>query len=165
MNTILGGSFTSRLNMNLREDKGYTYGAVVGVRHARRRQGRSSRPRTSRPTRRWSRCASSSRRLDGMRQPVPPAELQRARNLEALSLPRRIRNDRGAWPDKLGELAVYGLPESFFSEYVPKIQAVTAGRRRARRDSSISKATSSLSSSSAISRGSRSRSATRTWDP
>lgn len=27
LNTLLGGSFTSRLNMNLREDKGYTYGA------------------------------------------------------------------------------------------------------------------------------------------
>ena len=27
MNTILGGKFTSRLNMNLRENKGYTYGA------------------------------------------------------------------------------------------------------------------------------------------
>lgn len=27
LNTILGGSFTSRLNRNLREDKGYTYGA------------------------------------------------------------------------------------------------------------------------------------------
>src|SRR5215470_8979499 len=27
LNTILGGSFTSRLNLNLREDKGYTYGA------------------------------------------------------------------------------------------------------------------------------------------
>src|SRR4030095_8770209 len=27
MNTLLGGSFTSRLNMNLREAKGYSYGA------------------------------------------------------------------------------------------------------------------------------------------
>ena len=27
MNSILGGSFTSRINMNLREKKGYTYGA------------------------------------------------------------------------------------------------------------------------------------------
>jgi zinc protease len=27
---------------------------------------------------------------------------------------------------QLAALAVYGLPESFFSEYVPKIQAVTA---------------------------------------
>ncbi|MBY6062761.1 M16 family metallopeptidase [Pseudidiomarina sediminum] len=30
MNTILGGSFTSRLNMNLREDKGWSYGARTG---------------------------------------------------------------------------------------------------------------------------------------
>jgi len=28
LNTILGGQFTSRINLNLREDKGYTYGAV-----------------------------------------------------------------------------------------------------------------------------------------
>ena len=27
MNTLLGGKFTSRINMNLREDKGFTYGA------------------------------------------------------------------------------------------------------------------------------------------
>jgi len=27
LNTLLGGSFTSRLNMNLREEHGYTYGA------------------------------------------------------------------------------------------------------------------------------------------
>lgn len=27
MNTIIGGSFTSRINMNLREDKGWSYGA------------------------------------------------------------------------------------------------------------------------------------------
>ncbi len=31
--TILGGGFTSRLNHNLREDKGYTYGAHAGVSH------------------------------------------------------------------------------------------------------------------------------------
>ena len=38
MNTILGGSFTSRLNMNLREEHGYTYGAgsVFDMRVARR---------------------------------------------------------------------------------------------------------------------------------
>src|SRR4028119_2196011 len=30
MNSILGGQFTSRVNMNLREDKGYTYGARTG---------------------------------------------------------------------------------------------------------------------------------------
>ncbi|MFP5295854.1 MAG: M16 family metallopeptidase [Alphaproteobacteria bacterium] len=31
MNTALGGAFTSRINMNLREDKGWSYGAGGGV--------------------------------------------------------------------------------------------------------------------------------------
>jgi predicted Zn-dependent peptidase len=31
--TILGGGFTSRLNHNLREEKGYTYGASAGITH------------------------------------------------------------------------------------------------------------------------------------
>jgi len=35
MNTILGGSFTSRLNLNLREDKGYTYGAFSSFSYGR----------------------------------------------------------------------------------------------------------------------------------
>ena len=35
MNTVLGGSFTSRLNINLREEHGYTYGASSSLRHAR----------------------------------------------------------------------------------------------------------------------------------
>jgi zinc protease len=31
LNTILGGQFVSRVNLNLREDKGYTYGARTGI--------------------------------------------------------------------------------------------------------------------------------------
>ncbi|MCI0421465.1 MAG: insulinase family protein, partial [Acidobacteria bacterium] len=36
MNTVLGGAFSSRLNMNLREDKGYTYGASSVFAYGRR---------------------------------------------------------------------------------------------------------------------------------
>ena len=35
---VLGGSFSSRLNLNLREKHGYTYGAQLGLRHARSRR-------------------------------------------------------------------------------------------------------------------------------
>lgn len=35
LNTILGGGFSGRLNLNLREDKGYTYGAYSAIRYAR----------------------------------------------------------------------------------------------------------------------------------
>jgi zinc protease len=36
MNTVLGGAFSSRLNLNLREDKGYTYGASSSFAYGRR---------------------------------------------------------------------------------------------------------------------------------
>ena len=45
MSAILGGLFNSRLNMKLREEKGYTYGASAGLRPAPRRPGRSRRGR------------------------------------------------------------------------------------------------------------------------
>ena len=33
LNTVLGGGFSGRLNLNLREDKGYTYGAFSSIRY------------------------------------------------------------------------------------------------------------------------------------
>ena len=62
LNAVLGGQFVSRLNMNLREDKGYTYGVRTGF-DLRRGWGRSCcRPvsAATSPCRRCaSRCASS----------------------------------------------------------------------------------------------------------
>ena len=60
LNTILGGSFTSRLNQNLREEHGYAYGASSVVRHAAVGRARSSRRPACRPTRPPNRCGSSS---------------------------------------------------------------------------------------------------------
>ena len=59
LNTVLGGSFTSRLNTNLREKHGYTYGASSTF-DMRAPRGRSSRRRACRPTRPSSRSRSSS---------------------------------------------------------------------------------------------------------
>ena len=53
MSAILGGLFNSRLNMKLREEKGYTYGAGAGFdmrrAPARSRRGRRSTPRSRSP--------------------------------------------------------------------------------------------------------------------
>ena len=64
--------------------------------------------------------------LDGMHQPVPPGELDRGRNLEALGFPASFETTAGI-AGNLSELITFDLPESTFTEYVPKIQAVTAG--------------------------------------
>ena len=59
MNTLLGGSFTSRLNMNLRETKGYSYGASSGFtyRWCRARSRRHRRCAPTSPTARWWRSS------------------------------------------------------------------------------------------------------------
>ena len=41
MNIALGGLFSSRINMNLREEHGYTYGAQLAVRRSAARRARS----------------------------------------------------------------------------------------------------------------------------
>ena len=124
MNTILGGSFSSRLNQNLREQHGYAYGASSSF-----DMRRSAGPFTAGAGVQSDKTVESLREffkeLDGMREPVPAAELARAKNYEALGFPAAFETT-GGMAGNLIEIIVYGLPESFFSDYVPRIQAVTA---------------------------------------
>ena len=71
LNTILGGSFTSRLNQNLREEHGYSYGASSRF-DMRLSAGPFLAGAACRPTRRPSRCTSSSTSSTGLaRQSAP----------------------------------------------------------------------------------------------
>lgn len=124
LNTLLGGSFTSRLNMNLREEHGYSYGA--GSRFDMRL---SAGPFFAAAGVQTDKTVESLteffKEVDGMRAPVPDDELSRGKNLEALSFPGTFETT-GDMAGQLADLVVYNLPETFFNEYVPKIQAVTA---------------------------------------
>jgi zinc protease len=62
--------------------------------------------------------------LNGMLKPIPADELTRAKNNLALGFPGEFETTSGM-AGNLVQLVVYNLPESFFSDYVPKIQAVT----------------------------------------
>jgi predicted Zn-dependent peptidase len=124
LNTILGGSFTSRLNQNLREVHGYSYGASSGF-DMRRAAG----PFTAGAGVQTDKTAESLREffkeLDGIHQPVPAGELARARNLEALSFPAAFETAAGM-AGQLADLWIYGLPDAFFDQYIPRVQAVTS---------------------------------------
>jgi predicted Zn-dependent peptidase len=63
--------------------------------------------------------------LNGMSATPAPDELSRVRNLQALGFPGAFETTTDM-AGQLIDLVVYGLPESFFDEYVPKIQAITA---------------------------------------
>ena len=124
LNTILGGSFTSRLNQNLREQHGYTYGA--GSRFDMRL---GAGPFYATAMVQTDKTAESLteffKELDGIRQPVPAAELERAKNYVALAYPGQFETTR-QMAGELAQLVVYQLPDDYFLTYVANIQAVTA---------------------------------------
>jgi predicted Zn-dependent peptidase len=129
VNTILGGSFTSRLNQNLREQHGYAYGASTSF-----AMRASAGPFVANAGVQTDKTTESLKEffteLEAIRAPIPEAELVRGRNYEALSFPSQFETLRGV-AAQLVELAVYDLPESFVTDYVPKIQAVTTDQAQA----------------------------------
>jgi predicted Zn-dependent peptidase len=123
MNTILGGSFSSRLNQNLREDKGYSYGAASGF-GMRLSPGPFVAQAGVQSDKTVESLVEFFKELDGMSAPVPAAELTRAKNLQALGFPGAFET-AGSMAAQLADLVIYNLPDTFFDQYVPRIQAVT----------------------------------------
>jgi predicted Zn-dependent peptidase len=123
MNTILGGSFTSRLNQNLRETRGYTYGA--GSRFDMRRAAgpflASAEIVTAKSD---SALLEFMKELNGIRQPVPPAELSRAKRYLQLQLPGNFETTQQI-AAALVPVALYGLPLDYFNNYVQNVEAIT----------------------------------------
>jgi zinc protease len=125
MNTILGGGFTSRINMNLREDKGYTYGARSGFTF-RRGAGPFSAGGDIQTAVTDKAIAEFMKELEGIRgaRPVTQKEL----DYNKQSLIRRYPSGFetvGAISGQLANLVIYGLPDSYFNEYISKVNAVT----------------------------------------
>jgi len=124
LNTVLGGSFSSRLNMNLREEHGYSYGARSFF-DMRLSAGPFTATAGVQSDKTVESLQEFFKELNGIRQPIPADELTRAKNYLALGFPAEFETTAGM-AGNLIQLVVYGLPESFFNEYVSKILAVTA---------------------------------------
>jgi predicted Zn-dependent peptidase len=125
LNTILGGSFTSRLNQNLREEHGYTYGAS-----SRFEMRLSAGAFVAGAGVQTDKTAEALREffheLTEIAAPVGADELQKARNYLALGLPSQFET-LGDLSSQLEELVVYDLPDDHFERYVARIEAVAAG--------------------------------------
>ena len=123
-NTILGGSFTSRLNNNLREVHGYTYGASSSF-----DMRASAGPFFAAAGVQTDKTAEALKEffieLEAIQKPVPPDELGRAKNYVALRFPSAFEAT-GDISRRLEDMLVYHLPDDYFSKYVQNIQAVTA---------------------------------------
>ncbi len=123
-NTILGGSFTSRLNHNLRETKGYTYGAFSYF-DFRLSTGPFLAAAGVQTDKTGPALVEFFKELEGIRAPVPPDELRRARNYTARRFPAGFETDAQV-AGKIRDQFLYGLPDDFFNGYLSRIEAVTA---------------------------------------
>jgi predicted Zn-dependent peptidase len=123
MNTILGGSFSSRLNQNLRERNGYTYGAGSGF-DFRLSAGPFRASAAVQTDVTDKALVEFMKELDAIREPVSDAELTRAKNYLALLYPNNFETISDA-AGQIAELVVYGLPDETFNTYVGNVLAVT----------------------------------------
>lgn len=125
MNSILGGGTSARVYMNLRQDKGYTYGAYSGFSFRR-----GAGPFTARADVQTAVTKESviefMKEINGIRGAIPIVQKELEVNKKSLirSFPNSFETN-GQIAGQLGTLAVYGLPDSYYNDYITKINAVT----------------------------------------
>jgi zinc protease len=124
LNTILGGSFTSRLNQNLREEHGYSYGASSRF-DMRLSAGAFQAGAGVQSDKTSESLTEFFKELKGIAAPVSEAELTKAKNYVALGFPSEFETITDL-TTHLEDMAVYKLPDTYFSQYIGNVQAVTA---------------------------------------
>jgi zinc protease len=125
MNNILGGTFTSRINMNLREDKHWSYGS-----HSMISGARAQRPfivmAPVQTDKTKEALVEVTQELSGVLKdkPITPEELKKAQVNQTLRLP-------GAWEtagsiaNSISQIVRFDLPEDYFQTYPNKVRALT----------------------------------------
>ncbi len=124
LNTVLGGSFSSRLNLNLREKNGYTYGASSQF-DMRAAAGPFVAAAGIQTDKTADALKEFFNELNGILQPVPADELTRAKHYVSLRFPSGFETT-GDISARLEQALVYRLPDDYYSKYVQNIEAITA---------------------------------------
>lgn len=136
MNDILGGGFTGRVNMNLREDKGWSYGARSQIIDAA-----GQRPFLVRAPVQTDRTAESMAEIDreiaGIRtggdRPPTDDELARVKDQRTLTLPGRWETNRAVMAD-VARLVRFGLPDDYWETYAGAVRGLRLAGIRAEAD-------------------------------
>lgn len=125
LNTILGGQFVSRINLNLREDKGYTYGARTGI-DLRRGLGPFVLQMSVQTEVTAAAITESLREIEDVRGPRPVTADERDLALASLTLgyPRGFETAQQV-ARSVAQLALHGLPDSYFEDFVPSVSRVS----------------------------------------
>lgn len=124
MNTILGGGFNSRLNWNLREQKGYTYGTGSAF-HFRKGAGPFTTMGGFRTNVTDSSVIEILKEIKRLKtEDIPEKDLRFAKDFLTRSVPRSFETP-GQIAAQLSSLVLYGLPDNYFDTYIQNIESVT----------------------------------------
>jgi len=124
MNQILGGQFTSRINLNLREDKGYTYGAS-SIWEMKKFGGHfitTGGFQGEYTDRSIEEIMKELRRIRD--EGVTEDELDAAKDGLIRSLPRQFETPSQI-ASQLASVALYHLPDNYFDTFVENVQRVS----------------------------------------
>ena len=126
LNMVLGGQFVSRLNMKLREEKGYTYGARTSF-DFRRGPGPFVLQVSVQTEVTADAIRESLAEISAIRHERPPTadELAGARAALTRGYPRSFET-AGQIARAAAQLALYELPDDYFSTFVPRVREVDA---------------------------------------
>jgi predicted Zn-dependent peptidase len=127
MNAALGGQFVSRVNLKLREEKGYTYGARTGFDWRR-----GATPFALQASVHTASTADAVRdalaELADIRgsRPLTEQELALAKASLTKGYARNFETAQQV-TRSVAQLALYRLPDTYFAEFVPRVSAITVG--------------------------------------
>ncbi|HET6342983.1 MAG TPA: pitrilysin family protein [Gemmatimonadota bacterium] len=137
MNLILGGSFTSRINMNLREDKHWSYGARTAVIDAA-----GPRPflvgapvQTDRTSESMVEIAKELRGIRG-EIPITGDELSKAQARQTLMLPGQWETSEEV-ADAIAEIVRFGLGLDYYDTYAAKVRGLSLDQVSAIADATV----------------------------
>ncbi len=125
MNGVLGSDFGSRVNMNLREDKHWAYGAYTFFRDARgQRPFIAYAPVQTDKTK--EAVVELDKELRGIvkDRPIEPAELARAQASLTLTLPGSWET-MGALAGAITDILSYGLDDRYYDTFAQKVRSQT----------------------------------------
>ena len=127
MNSVLGGEFGARINMNLREDKHWSYGAQSLIIDARGQQPFVvyAPVQTDKTKESLAEINKELRDIVGSRPPTAD-ELKKAQNTIILQLPgsRETINEVG---NSILDLVRFNLPDDYYQTYAAKVKALRTG--------------------------------------
>jgi zinc protease len=123
-NTVLGGDFNSRLNMNLREDKHWSYGVRAGLGDARGQRALTiiAPVQTDKTKESLAEIQKEVNDIVGKR-PTTPEEFERIQSDRILKLPGAWET-LGAVQSRVGDITTFGLPDDYYRSWPERIRAL-----------------------------------------